>query len=102
MKKYLAESEWILERHINKGKKSPFNLGHLGIDLNYYKILNEDKEVINHEEEMTNSLHEYELDDNILKLGKKENWGNFPSVDNIKVNTGPLSIKQVMAPQLNF
>ena len=62
-----------MERHINKGKRSPFNLSHLGIDLNYYKILNEDKEVINQEEEMTNSLHKYKLADNIIKLGKKEN-----------------------------
>ena len=94
--------EWILERQINKGKRSPFNLSPLGIDFNYYKILNEDKEVINHEEEMTNSLHKYKLTDNILKLGVNENWGKFPNVGNIKVNIAPLSTVRMMSPSSHF
>lgn len=51
---------------------------------------------------MTNFLHEYKLDDNNLKLGKKENWGNFPSVGKIKGNTAPLLTMQVMAPSAQF
>lgn len=51
---------------------------------------------------MANYLHDCKLDDSILKLIKKENQINFPSVGKIKVNTVPLSTMQVMAPSAHF
>ena len=57
MKKYATESKRILKRYINKKKDSHQFWVTWALIWTAIKILKEDKEDINHEEEMDNSLY---------------------------------------------
>lgn len=53
-------------------------LGHSGINSNCFQILKADKEDINHEEEKTDYLNEYRLNEQTLILVKETKEEAFP------------------------